>query len=190
MARPLLLIVAGSNGAGKSTFAVPYAAARGLPFLNADELTRKYKELGESQALVKAAREFLATVDDYIARGESVCIETTLSGGYVHGVAARARAAGFRVELVYLFVESVEVAVSRVSTRVRKGGHHVPETDVRRRFARSLRNFDRLSGEVDGWRLFASANEGITLAAEKRDGKVLTFSGDALQTFRNLPRRS
>ena len=61
---PLLLIVGGSNGAGKSTFAVPYAAQRGLPLLNADELT-------------------------------------TLSGGYVHGLVARAQVAGFRGELVY-----------------------------------------------------------------------------------------
>ncbi len=185
---PTLLIVAGSNGAGKSTFAVPYAQKQGLPFLNADELTRQFEAAGESQALIKAARAFLAEVAAYLARGESVCIETTLSGGYVAGVVASAKAAGFRVELFYIFLESADVAVGRVASRVHKGGHDVPEDAIRRRFARSMANFEKLRHEVDLWELYYSSKEGIQLVAKKLDGLELTFISDLRQIFeRNLP---
>ena len=77
---PLLLIVAGSNGAGKTTFAKPYVAKRGLRFLNADELTRELELAGEEAAQVKAGRMFLEQLSQAIAAGESLAIETSLSG--------------------------------------------------------------------------------------------------------------
>ena len=65
---------------------------------------------------------------------------------------ASARDAGFSVDIAFLFVESADACVARVAERVRKGGHDVPESDVRRRFTRSLRNFWRIYRELaDNW---------------------------------------
>ncbi len=186
MSTPRLLIVGGSNGAGKSTFAVPYAAREGLPFLNADVLTRQYAAAGESQPLIKAAREFLRKLYETIDAGESVCFETTLSGGYVETAVARATAAGYRVELVFLFVASPEVAIARVASRVKKGGHHVPDRDVRRRFHRTLVNFESLRHEVDMWELYRSDTSEITLVAKQDGQESLIFVASDFQLFTTL----
>ena len=183
---PRLLIVGGSNGAGKSTFAVPYAEREGLPFLNADVLTRKYAAAGEDQPLIKAAREFLRKLYEMIDAGESVCVETTLSGGYVETAVARATAAGYRVELVFLFVASPEVAIQRVASRVKKGGHHVPDRDVRRRFHRTLVNFESLRQKVDMWELYRSDTSEITLVAKQEGDESLIFVMSDFQLFTSL----
>lgn len=174
-AAPLLLVVGGSNGAGKTTFAVPYAAQKGLPFLNADVLTKRFEDAGEKQPLIKAARLFLAQLYETLERGESVCIETTLSGGYIHGVVAKAAELGYRVELVYLFVDGPEVAIERIAGRVQRGGHHVPDEDVRRRFRRSVRNFVKLSEVVDMWECYSSNTFGTTLVAKRVDNETVVF---------------
>ena len=174
-----LLIVGGSNGAGKSTFAVPYAAREGLPFLNADVLTRKYAAAGEAQPLIKAAREFLRKLYEMIDAGESLCFETTLSGGYVETAVERATAAGYRVELVFLFVASPEVAIARVASRVKKGGHHVPDQDVRRRFHRTLVNFESLRQKVSAYRLYYSEDFAVNLVREY-DGQELRIFDESL----------
>jgi len=170
-----LLIIAGSNGAGKTTFARPYVEAAGLPFLNADELTREFEDAGESQALIKAGRAFLQAVREAIEAQQDFAMETTLSGGYIFDVVRRAREVGYRIEVVYLFVDSPEVAVARVGQRVLKGGHDVPEEAIRRRYFRSKANFIRLRDIVDGWRLYHSANQAVELVAERKDGFVGIF---------------
>ena len=186
---PKLLIVGGSNGAGKSTFAVPYAARIGLPFLNADVLTKRYADAGESQPLIKAAREFMRVLDETIERGESICIETTLSGRYIRGVVERARARGYRVELVFLFLSSPEVAISRVSGRVKKGGHDVPEEDIRRRFDRTFENFLALKDEVDEYKVYYSQVEPRVLAQFYDGRKLHTFDQGANRLFEQIIQR-
>jgi predicted ABC-type ATPase len=62
------------------------------------------------------------------------------------------RAAGYRVELLFLELPSVDLAMQRVQQRVAQGGHDVPENDIRRRFSRGLSNFDRIYRRiVDAW---------------------------------------
>ena len=183
---PLLLIIAGCNGAGRTTFARPYTAARELPFLNADDLTLDYREragLSEDAALVRAGRTFLAAIDEQIGRGVDFAFETTLSGGYINGVVGRAKAAGYRVELVYLFVDSAQVAVARVAQRVRKGGHDVPEEAIRRRYERSRGNFLKLRNRVDGWRMYYSAGGDITLIAERNGASLVILDTEKHDDF-------
>lgn len=175
---PLLLIIAGSNGAGKTTFARPYVAERDLPFLNADDLTRDYREregLGEDIALVRAGRTFLTAIGEQIGRGVDFAFETTLSGAYIHAVVERAKAAGYRVDLVYLFVDSAEVAVARVAQRVHKGGHDVPAEAIRRRYKRSRRNFLKLRDRVDMWELHYSDRGRTFLTAKRVDDALVIF---------------
>lgn len=151
-------------------------ALKGLRFLNADQLTLAFEKAGEKQALVKAARLFLSCVKDAIKSNESFAMETTLSGSYVHGIADRAKAAGYRVELIYLFVASPEEAVVRVAQRVLKGGHDVPEEAIRRRFYRSKLNLMRLKEVVDMWELHYSAPFKVTLVAKRTDEKSVILT--------------
>jgi predicted ABC-type ATPase len=88
-----------------------------------------------------AGREVLRLAKMYLDRGESVSIETTLSGRNYFKMMAEAKSKGFEVVLVYIGTETVEINLARIAKRVLGGGHHVPEADVRRRYDRSFENF-------------------------------------------------
>jgi len=78
--------------------------------------------------------------NDYLARGSSFAIETTLAGKRVLRLMNRARQAGYSISLIYIGVDRVETVLGRIEERVSRGGHDVPEVDVRRRYERSLRH--------------------------------------------------
>ena len=149
---PELLVVAGPNGSGKTTLALAFAADSGVPYLGADAIAEQLAPSDPSSARLESGRRFIDALDDHVARRESVIVETTLSGRTFSHVVANASRAGFAVTIVYLFLKSADACVARVAERVRKGGHDVPEVDVRRRYTRSLRNFWALyRGMADKW---------------------------------------
>ena len=96
--------------------------------------------------------------------GLDVVVETTLAT-LTHARRVRAwREAGYRVELVYLRLPSVEHSIARVARRVAEGGHGIPEADLRRRFPRSLDYLETVYKPiVDAWEVWASGEEGLTL---------------------------
>ena len=149
---PELLVVAGPNGAGKTTLARDFADRSNAPYLGADAIAETLAPDDPSSARLESARQFIVSLNKYVSRQESVIVETTLSGRTFRNVLADATQAGFSVTIVYLFLKSADLCVARVAERVRKGGHDVPEADVRRRFTRSLTNFWRIYREMaDKW---------------------------------------
>lgn len=101
-------------------------------------------------------------------------IETTLAGVTTTRHIRAAREAGFRVALVYICAEPVEVCIRRVAQRVALGGHAVPESDIRRRYRRSLANLPLIIEQVDAARLFDNSSIGAaTLVAELTRGEVV-----------------
>ena len=94
----------------------------------------------------------LEEIDLCTRRGESFAFETTLSGlTYLRHIAAW-RTQGYRVSLYFLGLPSAEMAIARVASRVRQGGHDIPEPVIRRRFAAGYENFRRhYQGAVDDW---------------------------------------
>ena len=109
-----------------------------MRFLNADEIARGLSPFSPEKVAVKAGRLLLAEVESCLRAGESFALESTLSGRTYVAMLRNARAAGFMIELNYLWLPSAELAVRRVRQRIRKGGHAVPEPDIRRRYGRSL----------------------------------------------------
>jgi predicted ABC-type ATPase len=137
---PTIYLIAGCNGAGKTTFAKEFlpTEVKCLRFLNADELARGLSPLKPSAGAVRAARLLLTQVDECLRRRETFALESTLSGKTYIRLFVRARELGYEIELHYLWLSSPTQAVARVRQRVKQGGHHVPAADIRRRFKRSL----------------------------------------------------
>lgn len=149
---PKLLIVAGPNGSGKTTVALEYSTAHGLPYVGADAIAAALNPTNPAAANFAAARQFRQTLDEYVSQEFSFVCESTLSGLTMRNFITSACNAGFSISIAFLFVGSADVCVARVAERVQKGGHHVPEADIRRRFTRSLRNFWRIYREMaDHW---------------------------------------
>ncbi|MEN3941801.1 AAA family ATPase [Prosthecobacter sp. SYSU 5D2] len=139
---PVLCIIGGCNGAGKTTLARELLPRLGLRrFLNADEIARGLSPLDPSLCAFRAGRLLLEEARALIQAGTSFAIESTLSGKTYLALIREAKARGYRFHLHYLIIGSATQAVSRVDLRVRLGGHHVPEADIRRRFDRSRRHW-------------------------------------------------
>jgi predicted ABC-type ATPase len=108
-------------------------------FVNADLIAAGLSPLAPQQQLLAASRLMLSEIDSHIRTRQSFSFETTLSGRGYQRLINRLRNAGWRVELVYLALPSVELSILRVAERVAHGGHSVPLPILRRRFPRSFR---------------------------------------------------
>jgi predicted ABC-type ATPase len=160
--QPICWIIAGPNGAGKTTFALQYLpeVADCRRFVNADLIAAGLSPLAPERELAAASRLFLSELKAQIDARQDFGFETTLAGrGYLRLI-HRLRADGWRVELIYLALPSVELSRLRVAERVRHGGHDIPAKDIERRFPRSLRNLlDHYSGAVDACHCYINIGE-------------------------------
>ena len=143
--QPTIYLIAGCNGAGKTTFAKQFLPheVNCLNFLNADLIAQGLSPLNTRAAAIKAGRLLLAEFRAFVARRETFAFESTLSGATHIGLLKRAKHAGFRIHLHYLWLPNPAIAIARVRERVKKGGHDVPLADIRRRFSRSVQHFAR-----------------------------------------------
>ena len=150
-------VIAGPNGAGKTTFATEF-----LPefvdcreFLNADLIAAGLSPFAPETQNLRAGRLLLERIHESVRARVDFAFETTLAGRSYARMLKTFREEGYRVVLFFLWLPSVELAVSRVAMRVRQGGHHVPEADIRRRYTAGLRNFFGLYRSVlDAWWLY------------------------------------
>jgi predicted ABC-type ATPase len=158
---PTCWIIAGPNGAGKTTFALEYLpqVAQCSRFVNADLIAAGLSPLAPERELLAASRLFLSEIEACIAQREDFAFETTLAGRSYLKLIARLRAEGWRVELIYLALPSMEMSKLRVAERVAHGGHNIPLADIERRFARSLANLLQVfSHRVDACRCFMNCD--------------------------------
>lgn len=151
-----IVIIAGPNGAGKTTFAREFLPNEaGCPiFVNADLIAAGLSPFAPELAAFKAGRLMLEEIAAYVRRGESFAFETTLSGLSYAQMIPVWRSSGYIVELAFLSLPDVEMAIERVAMRVRQGGHNIPEDVIRRRYAHGIANFERYKMLVDSWQLY------------------------------------
>ncbi|MEM1193237.1 MAG: zeta toxin family protein [Pseudomonadota bacterium] len=155
---PELIFIAGPNGAGKTTFAakfVPVFAPEHL-YLNVDEIARLASPRLKP---VEAARLHLQWLADAISARQNIIVESTFSGlGYLKTIRT-AKAIGYSIHIHYIQLACVERSIDRVRQRVASGGHDIPESDLRRRFSRSVANFEkRYRALADEWTVYESKN--------------------------------
>jgi predicted ABC-type ATPase len=132
--------------------AIEYASEKRIPYVGADAIAETISANDPAGARIEAGRQFLQSVDDHVSRRKSLVVETTLSGRTFANTIAESKQLGYNVSIAYLCLESADACVARVTERVRKGGHHVPDEDVRRRFARSIVNFWTIYRKMaDNW---------------------------------------
>ena len=133
---PNVIVIAGPNGAGKSTLAPSLLEKHfgNVPFINADEIAETF--VGERHADIQAGRLMLMRLKELADRNSSFAFESTLAGRTYLRFLATLQADGFTVQVVYLWLQGLELSIQRVAERVRAGGHNVPVSAIHRRFHR------------------------------------------------------
>ena len=157
-----ITVIAGTNGAGKSSILGEYLRQRGGEYFNPDEVARQLRERHpgldqtEANALAwSAGRDLLAAA---IERGHDHVFETTLGGNTIPRLLADAAAHGHRVVIWYVGLDSPETHIQRVGWRVQRGGHPIPAARIRERFTRSLENLISLLPVLHECRLFDNSD--------------------------------
>ena len=142
---PRCIIIAGPNGAGKTTFAREFLSQEVgvVHFVNPDLIASGLSPLRPELAALAAGRLFLVQLDRLARAKHDFAFESTLSGLTYMNRLKRWKAAGYRIEIVYLRISSPQLALRRIAARVKQGGHNVPRHDVLRRFTRSRNNFEK-----------------------------------------------
>lgn len=139
-----VIIIAGPNGSGKTTFAREYLRDSEVSeYIRADAIAERLVSRPEDMDSVKiqAGRLFIQEIRGLIEAEKDFVVEVTLAGKGFARTISQLKRAGYTVTTVFIFLKSPETCVARVRNRVSAGGHHVPTEDVVRRFYRSKHNF-------------------------------------------------
>ncbi|MCK5190264.1 MAG: AAA family ATPase [Methylococcales bacterium] len=141
--RKQLWILAGGNGAGKSTFYRTQLAPLGLPFINADILAKELYPQAPEDHSYDAAK--LATEMRFrlLHEGRSFCFETVFSHPSKIDFVAQAKVLGYEIILVFIHLDTVSLNQARVAQRLSEGGHNVPDEKVASRIPRLLQNIKK-----------------------------------------------
>ena len=160
MKKPKLYVIAGPNGSGKTTFAEKFLPgyAECFEFINADMIAKGLSPFAPARVAVKAGKILLDQIGDCCRRRADFAFETTLAGRAYVRLLRKMRQSGYELHLFFLWLPAVKLSLARIADRVRKGGHDIPERDVRRRFSRGLKNlFNAYSPLFDTWSIFDNA---------------------------------
>jgi predicted ABC-type ATPase len=173
--QPICYIVAGPNGADKTTFALQY-----LPkivscnnFINADEIAKGVSPLNFEAGLLQASKIFLESLNQKIENKETFAFETTLSGRSYLTQIQQWQQDGWKVVLIYLYIPSAEFSAFRVHQRFEQGGHNVPAEAIVRRYPRSIKNLFLYSEVCDQTLCFNNKLGDVRPVFEKLKGQPL-----------------
>lgn len=147
-ARPRILVLAGTNGAGKSSIAGAWLRQNGGDYFNPDDATRRIMEENDGLSLDKANsmawKEGKRLLEESITDRKNYAFETTLGGSTITRLLLEATTEGLDVKIWYAGLDSPERHIQRVKARVARGGHDIPEERIRARFESSRENLAKL----------------------------------------------
>lgn len=162
MADKHLYIIAGCNGAGKTTASMTILPKSFLvkEFVNADEIARGLSPFNPEGVAIEAGKLMLQRIDFLLEREESFSIETTLATRSYLQLVHRAHQKGYVVHIIFFWLKTPEQAIRRVAERVSKGGHGIPVGTIRRRYEAGINNLFKLyMTQVDIWSIYDNSEQ-------------------------------
>jgi len=166
---PNLYIIAGCNGAGKTTasYTVLPEMLNCKEFVNADEIARGLSPFQPEKAAIDAGKIMLLRIQELIKSHVDFSFETTLSAKHFINLIKKAQEQGYFVTLVFFWLNSVDLAIERVKIRVSEGGHDIPEDTIRRRYETGLTNLvNKYIPVCDYWMIVNNSEGPFILVAE------------------------
>ena len=197
MTRPVLYVLAGVNGAGKSSIGGHLLERDGLTWFNPDTFAREVRAAtgcDQETANAQAWQEGMRRFDEAVANGLNYAFETTLGGKTVTAEIQEATKT-HDVLIWFCGLSSPELHIARVEARVAAGGHPIPEEKIRERYPLAQLNLIKLMPHVAYIKVYdnsAEADADATvpdplLVLEMEDGKVTSPAPDDLEALRRAP---
>lgn len=171
-----LYIIAGCNGAGKTTasFTILPEIIECKEFVNADEIAKGLSPFQPEKVSFEAGRIMLNRINELLKDNESFAFETTLSTKSYKNKILKAKERGYTVTLLFFWLNNIQLAKERVKTRVKEGGHNIPNDVIERRYLKGIINlFDIYLEIVDGTLIFDNSYGKHELIAQKIENEDL-----------------
>ena len=173
MADSRLYIIAGCNGAGKTTasYTILPEILQCREFVNADEIAKGLSPFNPDSMSLMAGRLMVGRINELLSLSASFALETTLSTRSYTALIRKAHDLGYKVSLIYFWLQSPELAELRVAKRVKEGGHDIPSAVLRRRYSAGIDNlFQLYMPIVDYWMIFDNSQPTRVMVAEGGNG--------------------
>ena len=188
-----IYVLAGVNGAGKSSIAGAAFRGFGADYYNPDEAARALRSahpgLSQADANSEAWHQGRRLLERAIAERLDFAFETTLGGNTIVRLLAAATAQGSSIYMWYVGLASPELHIARVRSRTRRGGHDIPEPDIRRRYERSRLNLVHLLPHLAGLRVFDNSTDADPAAGKTPSPiLVLHMRQGRILNLQDLPR--
>ena len=172
-----LYIVAGCNGAGKTTasYTILPEIIECKEFVNADEIAKGLSPFQPETVSFEAGRIMINRINELLKENETFAFETTLSTRSYKNKILKAKEQGYTITLLFFWLNNIELAKERVKTRVKEGGHNIPEDVIERRYLKGIYNlFDIYLPIVDSTLIFDNSFGKHELIAHKIGNDKIT----------------
>jgi predicted ABC-type ATPase len=173
-----LYIIAGCNGAGKTTasFTILPEILDCQEFVNADEIAKGLSPFQPEKVSFEAGRIMLNRINELLVANESFAFETTLSTLSYKNKIKKAKENGYLVTLLFFWLQNTDLAKERVKTRVAEGGHNINAEVIERRYFRGIKNlFEVYLPLIDGLLIFDNSEGQHELIANKHIDGILNI---------------
>ncbi|MBN9295256.1 MAG: zeta toxin family protein [Flavobacteriia bacterium] len=173
-----LYIIAGCNGAGKTTasFTILPEILDCKEFVNADEIAKGLSPFQPEKVSFEAGRIMLNRINDLLSENKNFAFETTLSTRSYKNKLAEAKEKGYRITLLFFWLQNTDLAKERVKIRVFEGGHNIEPEIIERRYIKGIKNlFDIYLPIVDGALIFDNSEGKHELLAHKQIDGILNI---------------
>lgn len=190
---PKLYIIAGCNGAGKTTasFTILPEVLGCKEFINADEIAKGLSPFQPESVAVQAGRIMLARMDELLQKGETFAFETTLATKSYKQKIEWAQANGYEVTLLFFWLDSPNIAKERVAQRVAEGGHNIPLETIERRYYNGIANLFTIYIDMVDIRYIFDNSEGRKelIAQKERHKDIVIYNNDKFNLIKNNDER-
>jgi len=183
-----LIIIGGPNGSGKTTLAKEYLTFSDYKYLSADDIAFELNPESPDSVRLQAGKEFFLRFEQAVDNQQNMLIESTLSGKSLLNIIERIKKeSNYVITLIFIFLDNESICVERVETRVEKGGHHVPKSDITRRFGRCIVNFWNIYRKVSNqWLLYYNTEDSFQEVAHHGKNDLYIYDEPLFDKFKEL----
>ena len=176
MSAPELTVVIGANGAGKTTWCREQRDSLPKPFYNADSIAEGLGDANDPN-LQRDARQLVdQRIRHDLNTGTTFGFESTYSGRSRPDIVRNAKRAGYITNAIFLGTRNADINIARVRKRVSEGGHHVDDSEVRRRWTAAWANLLETWGDFDTVRVLDTSGRTPVEVARKNGPRTTALA--------------